>query len=336
MRCEKLSLTFMVGATPKTRTTLMAQISNGFGNKKSLTEQINDICKSSMKRRDKVNALIKLGIRENEVQFILPQEVHVRTPRQVFVYTFGVEIECVMPRERFEEVATGVNYHFEDYNHRDNREYFKFTSDSSICTTRGREGSPIECVSPVLDGTKTGFDKLATCCEALNAAGAYVNRTTGLHVHIGARNMTGKAYANVFKNYQKLERVIDTFMAYSRRGNNNTYCQSITDKDFTGCNTFEDIARVFTDRYYVNRYYKVNAAAYGAHGTIEFRQHQGTTDFAKIKNWVNFCAKLVAYSQENVIEREITSISDIPFLTKTEKAFFKSRQRELNREAEAA
>ncbi|MBR1732821.1 MAG: amidoligase family protein, partial [Alloprevotella sp.] len=87
-----------------------------------------------------------------------------------------------------------------------------------------------------------------------------------------------------------------------------------------------------------DRYHSVNPIAYSAHGTIEFRQHQGTTNFTKIKNWVSFLAKLVAYSTENVIENEITSIDEIPFLTATEKRYFNSRKAafEGNREREVA
>ena len=74
-----------------------------------------------------------------------------------------------------------------------------------------------------------------------------------------------------------------------------------------------------------NRYFKVNACSYSRHHTIEFRQHQGSTDFEKISNWVNFCAKLVAWSKKNVLSSEISSIDEIPFLTAKEKSFFKSR-----------
>ena len=315
---------------------------NGFENKKSLSEQMNDIINGKMSRSKKVQALVKLGIRENEVDFILPV-VH-REPSQRFVYTFGVEIECMLPREPFEIAAnaSGLRYSYESYNHRDTRDYFKITTDSSVDATRGREGEERECVSPVLDGNKNGFSKLELCCNALNAANAYVNKSTGLHVHIGAKSLTDEQYANVFKNYQKLEHVIDTFMAPSRRGDNNTYCKSIRDKHLDSCNSRQDIFTEFTEgnRYnrYVARYFKVNAAAYGTHGTIEFRQHQGTTDYTKIKNWVNFCAKLVAYSTEHVISRYVTSIDDIPFLTAAEKRYFNSRKAkfEAGTEREAA
>lgn len=298
-------------------------------NSKSLNEQINDVVNGKGSRRDKIQALIKLGIRENEVSVLLPVVPHVPQPR--FTFTFGVEIECVMPRERFLAVAgmNGLHYNFESYNHTDNREYFKFVTDGSLSRTNGREGDPIECVSPVLDGTRAGFDKLSLCCESLNAAGAYVNRSTGLHVHIGAENMSGDQYVNVFKNYRALQSIINTFMAPSRR--DNFYCAPLSEHDFSCCHSVEDVCREMHN----DRYHTVNPMSYGRHRTIEFRQHQGTTNFKKIKMWVTFVSKLVAYSMNNVIEN-CNSIDEIPFLNATEKSFFNRRKAEVNREREAA
>lgn len=206
-------------------------------------------------------------------------------------------------------------FRYEGYNHTDNNHYYKFVSDSSI-----RGENPIECVSPVLTG-KAGMKSLENCCKALNETGAQVNISTGLHVHIGAANLSDEAYINVFKNYQKLERVIDTFMARSRRANNSQWCRTLQGKNFTWCTTKSDIFDTMNG----DRYFKVNACSYARHQTIEFRQHQGSTDFEKISNWVNFCAKLVAWSKKNVLSSEVTSIDEIPFLTAKEKSFFKSR-----------
>lgn len=161
--------------------------------------------------------------------------------------------------------------------------------------------------------------------KSLNEANAQVNRSTGLHVHIGAQKLSDRAYVNVFANYQMLERVIDTFMANSRRVNNNGYCRSLQGKDFSFCTSKNDVYEVMDG----DRYYKVNACSYMRHKTIEFRQHQGSTDFEKISNWVNFCAKLVAWSKKNRLESEVASIDEIPFLTAKEKSFFKMRAEAL-------
>ena len=282
---------------------------------KSLNEEIQDIKTGKGSKTSKKEALIKLGLRKHEIDIILSD-----LPKQVterFKFTFGVEIECLVAASVMRECATrnAMPFQYEGYNHTDNNHYYKFVSDSSI-----RGENPIECVSPVLTG-REGMKSLENCCKALNEAGAQVNRSTGLHVHIGAQNLSDEAYVNVFKNYQKLERVIDTFMARSRRANNSQWCRTLQGKDFSWCTTKSDIY----DEMNGNRYFKVNACSYARHQTIEFRQHQGSTDFEKISNWVNFCAKLVAWSKKNVLSSEVTSIDEIPFLTKKEKSFFKSR-----------
>ena len=282
---------------------------------KSLNEEIQDIKTGKGSKASKKEALIKLGLRKHEIDIILSD-----LPKQVterFKFTFGVEIECLVASSVMRECATrnAMPFQYEGYNHTDNNHYYKFVSDSSI-----RGENPIECVSPVLTG-KVGMKSLENCCKALNEANAQVNVSTGLHVHIGAQNLSDEAYVNVFKNYQKLESVIDTFMARSRRENNSQWCRSLQGKDFSFCTSKNDVYDVMSG----NRYYKVNACSYSRHRTIEFRQHQGSTDFEKISNWVNFCAKLVAWSKKNVLQTEVTSIDEIPFLTVKEKSFFKQR-----------
>lgn len=285
-------------------------------NKKSLSEQVNEVRESMMSKDAKCKALIKLGFTPYEVEFVL------RDSQSKFGFTFGVEIECLMMRTRFVERANanGMAYQYQGYNHTDNRSYYKFVSDSSI-----HGDNPIECVSPILDGNDNGFESLKNCCNTLNQAGAKVNRSTGLHVHIGVSGMTDKWFVNIFKNYQILEQTIDTFMAPSRRRDYNGFCKSLVGFDFNfGCNTIADIQRRLN-----SRYFKVNPMSINRHGTIEFRQHQGSTDFEKISNWVRFCAKLVEWSAKNVLNYEVTSIDAIPFITESEKAFFKSRAEAL-------
>lgn len=282
---------------------------------KTLNEEIQDIKNMKGSKAAKKEAFIKLGLRKYEVELLLSELP--KTVREVHKFTFGVEIECLVAASLMRESATRneMPFQYEGYNHTDNNHYYKFVSDSSI-----RGENPIECVSPVLTG-KDGMKSLENCCKALNEAGAQVNISTGLHVHIGAANLSDEAYINVFKNYQKLERVIDTFMARSRRANNSQWCRTLQGRNFMWCTTKSDIFDAMNG----DRYFKVNACSYARHKTIEFRQHQGSTDFEKISNWVNFCAKLVAWSKKNVLSSEVTSIDEIPFLTKKEKSFFKSR-----------
>lgn len=295
---------------------------------KTLKKTIEEVMNTSSSLSTKRNNLKKIGCLNNtDIALIINAYVKDHPESKVkaesFAYTFGVEIETYnVERSRMYDSARtyGVNIEYQGYNHRDSLTVYKFVTDASISGENG-----IECVTPVLKGEKTGFDSLERCCTALNAAGAKVNKSTGLHVHIGCAAMTGEWYANVFKNYQKLEKAIDSFMAESRRGTNCRWAQSLQSCHLDNCHDFEDVH----DRLNGNRYHKVNPCSWSRHKTIEFRQHQGSTDFKKIQNWVKFCAKLVGWSKKNVLDHSITSVSEIPFLTDAEKRFFTERAAQL-------
>lgn len=224
---------------------------------KTLKEQVEEIKNMKGSRAAKKTAFVKLGLRKYEVELLMSEMP--KAIRETHKFTFGVEIECLVAANIMRECATRneMPFQYEGYNHVDNNHYYKFVSDSSI-----RGENPIECVSPVLAG-KAGMKSLETCCKALNEANAQVNISTGLHVHIGAANLSDEAYINVFKNYQKLERVIDTFMARSRRANNSQWCRTLQSKNFDLCMTKHDVLSVMNG----NRYFKVNACSYTRHQT---------------------------------------------------------------------
>ena len=205
----------------------------------------------------------------------------------------------------------------ERYNHDDNISYYKLVSD---CSIHGND--PVECVSPVLNGSQSGFDSLKACCDTLNECNAKVNKSTGLHIHVGGQ-ITRQQYCNTFLNYYYLESVIDTFMAPSRR--NNTYCKKLNDvisfNDLALANDQLDVLNVF----HRDRYYKINACSWNRHNTIEFRQHSGTTDYDKISHWARFCILLVHYSLNHRLTAPVRSIDDIEFLTDDDKTYFKQR-----------
>lgn len=287
---------------------------------KTLKEQVNEIKSANISRNAKKSALAKLGITAYEISIMLASEPTATMPRTSF--TFGVEIECNVIRGSIREAAevTGLSYEYEGYNHRDGHSYFKFTTDGSVTGF-----SPIECVSPVMQGAK-GKSDLKCAIDTLNRAGARVNKSCGLHVHIGAANLTHQQFANVFNNYYYLETLIDKFMAPSRRRDTNVYCRSIKDHSgLTRCESVSDVQCTLDN----DRYHKINPMAYNRHRTIEFRQHQGSTDYKKILNWVMFCGKLVEWSKKNRLAADVTSVDDLPFLTATEKKFFKARIAEL-------
>lgn len=257
---------------------------------------------------------------------------HVPTlEERLAAYTFGVEIECKTRLSHydlwraFQEAQITSHDDFSHYNHTNSESSFKIMSDGSVHNTATHFGN--EIVSPVLNN----FETLQSVCKVLNTtADAKVDTECGLHVHIGAADLSDAAYINVFVNYAKLEAAIDKFMPQSRR--ENFFCASLRNINFANATTKENTLQCFGRGEYRRdgrRYYRVNACAYHQHKTIEFRQHAGTTNFLKIKNWVNFCKKLVEFSKTTRLDHDITEIAAIPFLSDSEKRFFEHRAEQL-------
>ena len=202
--------------------------------------------------------------------------------------TFGVEIEFTStPRERVARLMQekGLKAEVEGYNHF-TKAHWKIITDSSC---------GFELVSPVLKG-KEGLNQLRLACEALNEAGAKVDKNCGLHVHHDINDLDVKQIANIYALYIKLEGTMDSLVPQSRRGNNNQYCESLykhSNPEYVlnrlkKIETIQDIYSI-----YPSRYVKLNIRSYVKYGTIEFRQHSGTTEFQKIYNWILLTQQMV-------------------------------------------
>lgn len=301
---------------------------------KTLNQNISDIMNSTKSLNSKVKDLKALGLTDWDITNIKVQYHDVitqttRTRVSPFAYTFGVEIECLCNRNSVERglIDTGVSYNWLGYYaHTNGNSTFDFKTDSSLSPDRNTTygNNPIEMVSPVLS-SEGGLSRLEKACGVLNATGAQVNKTCGLHVHISCADFTDDQFCNCFENYQKLETLIDSWMAPSRRGDTNTYCHTIRNYNFSRCTTPADVQRVMGN----DRYHKLNPMSWSSHHTVEFRQHHGTTNFTKISHWVKFCAALVGWSKTHVLDHYVTDINDVPFLTAAEKRYFKTRIEEL-------
>ena len=193
--------------------------------------------------------------------------------------TFGVELEILVPsRVNDLKVALseeGVNCRVLSRGTKDFTDW-KITTDGSIGATRGYYG--LEVVSPILCGQE-GFEDLEKVVSILNRLGCTINKSCGLHVHHGARDLTRKEKLDLFKTYRDNEHIIDSVLAPSRRGSNNRYCKSAVG--------LESHSRD-------DRYYKLNFLSYVKYGTVEFRQHQGTLNYGKIKNWIELGQAMIS------------------------------------------
>ena len=278
-------------------------------------------------KEDKIKRLqsdLKCSKYEANHYYQLVMHVEGNKPKEpTTAFTLGVEIECFginKMQVRSMLADKGITAFETGYDHNDQKKAYKLGHDGSIAGSQ-----PCEVVSPILHNLAS----LKKVCEVINACGAQVNRSCGMHIHVGAAKFTVEQWVRIIKNYAAIEGIIDSFMAQSRRGDNNHYCKSIKDcaERLQGVSDMGGIMAAF----YHDRYHKLNVMSYRNHKTIEFRQHQGTTDFTKIKAWAEFLVALIKHSMTNTEVITATTIDELPFLTAKQKAYFNDRKQQLNR-----
>ena len=228
-----------------------------------------------------VNALRRMNEREGGLN------IHPATAALDYTFTrkFGIEIEaynCSRERLARELREAGIEVMVESYNHT-TRPHWKLVTDGSL-----NGNDTFELVSPILVG-EAGLQELEKGCWVLDLCDVKVNGSCGLHVHIDAAGFSMETWRNLSLSYKHLEPVIDRFIPASRR--DNYYCRGlghVSDGMIRSARMVDELKGRIGDRYH-----KVDLEAYSRHKTIEFRQHSGTANSAKIANWVRFLAEFI-------------------------------------------
>lgn len=311
-----------------------------YAHNKKTAMNIEEILNSNLTKSDKMRRLFDEGKTRKEVALLLGvgygfvQNVYAKYNANrplsreggfVFSRSFGIELEIVHRNQRQLRDAIrsrGILCEIEGYNH-STRRYWKIVSDASV-------NGGYELVSPVLKG-QSGLDEVKAVCEALSEVGALINKSCGFHAHFGTDDFkeSVSVWRNLYINYATLEEDIDAFMPPSRR--RNTYCASLKVRGWRekmeNARTLVELEKAITKR---SRYFKLNSQSYWRHGTVEFRQHSGTIEFDKIRNWLLFCARLVELSKRERLgcggERTLAKLLDRGLA-----AFYKQRKQKFER-----
>ncbi len=205
-----------------------------------------------------------------------------------------------------------------------------FLSHSQICCDLNDPNClKMEIVSPVLQG-RAGLEKGFVFCgcffpffffflnsfkqiEAmmgiLSVLNVSVNESTGFHVHVGSNPFFSlEELKRICANFVKYENAFDSVCAESRRGVNNKYCKS--HQHMFGLQSNKNINDVILSRVKLNglldvmnrrddRYFKLNLQRVSEQSpTIEFRQHNGTGNFEKVRAWILLLLHFVKNSRE--------------------------------------
>lgn len=139
----------------------------------------------------------------------------------------------------------------------------------------------------LLFDSNRGFRPLKRLCKVLKKFGATVDHSCGLHVHLDHSKQDFEDAEFFAHNYDKFLPILSKFVAPSRL--DNQYCQlKVSEGDD-------------------DRYCAINLNAFDEHGTIEIRLHQGTTNFYKIRNWIELLIEIENQYSNTTIMKDIDS-----------------------------
>tara|TARA_B100001063_G_scaffold238481_1_gene260709 strand:+ start:2267 stop:3697 length:1431 start_codon:yes stop_codon:yes gene_type:complete len=205
-------------------------------------------------------------------------------------YTFGVELETC-----------------NDFNGYTGNLNLKAVDDGSI--------SGLEYVSGVLHGNK-GVHELKNICEHISDSGGLVDRSCGVHVHIGGAIFNRRFSIMLLRLSYAIQS--DVFKMFPSSRQDNSYCKflpsHVNEIDF---HNYKDKLGKFLTGYAINKDYNKKKYHPGGHynsqryswvnmtnystttgtNTVEFRPHGGTTDFDKIYNWLLVCMSMVRFTE---------------------------------------
>lgn len=158
----------------------------------------------------------------------------------------------------------------------------------------GYDGSELELRSPILQGER-GFDELRRVFDVIKSGGGFVTQSDGMHVHHDCPEFTEDSDAGhelrsrLVESWANNQNLIDSFVHESRW--NSWACSK----------TFNKVNGSLVERYkqdkQVGSYYgrgALNVDALWEHGTVEFRQHEGTLDFDMAEAWIKFGQAFIA------------------------------------------
>ena len=206
------------------------------------------------------------------------------------------------------------------------------------CGPDGTTGVDLEIAFPPLPYNQFSIDYIKSVIELTQRKGATVNRSCGMHVHIGNAKikddinlvtfagqciqsmqrhgnidvlklecleepMDAIAVKDIMNRYKDNQTIINGFFPPSRTNHN--MCKPIT-RTIVGDTIEELIANA------MGKYCVINLKPWTSKGTIEFRQASGTIELDKITHWIEFLLTLVAQTVDNRIE---TGSAPITFTT---------------------
>ena len=182
-------------------------------------------------------------------------------------------------------------------------------SDSSV--TGSGAGNGGEFVTPICK--YEDIETVQACVRALRKAGAKVDNTCGLHIHIGADKHNARSLKNLAFTFKAKEELIYKAAGAEDRMNNQ-YCRRIGDDLINNLKAhrimdMDKLADVWYTTYHAtygrnqhyneSRYHGLNYHSVWYHGTVEFRLFHATLHAGEIRAYINLCLAMSAQAINN-------------------------------------
>lgn len=175
-------------------------------------------------------------------------------------------------------------------------------SDSSIVTDGGEE---CEFVTPKCD--YSDMETVQECIRALRKAGAKVNSSCGIHVHVDGANHNAKSLKNLVFMFRAKEELIFKAVAPNRK--DNYYCKPIDDALVENIKKIKKLDAssmqsvwydTYADRfdssyhYHKSRYHALNLHSMWYRGTVEFRLFNSTLHAGEVRSYITLALAMSA------------------------------------------
>lgn len=207
-------------------------------------------------------------------------------------------------------------------------------SDGSIKAEKKRDGRyvfvndreyKVELVTPKL--TYEEIPKLQEAIRALRHAGAKVNNSCGLHIHIDAANHNRQSLKNLLSIMFSKEDILFKALRVNE-GRAREYCQKVREPMLEkarklSADETKDLTRLESiwyegrnganDHYDQTRYYALNLHSVFYRGTVEFRCFNATLHAGLAKAYVHLCLAMSAQAiaQRSAVMRRTVSDNEL-------------------------
>jgi len=229
--------------------------------------------------------------------------------------TFGIEIETIKQTRQtvakaIQKVVGGTVQHeglgYDAWTVKDSKgRTWRVVMDASLNADREHQA---EIVSPILKAEDIA--EMQEVVRAVRAAGAKVDTSCGIHIHIGADRFNPQAVTNLVKMVNKQEELIYAALAVapSRKA---AYAKPVDANFLRKIETrkparMDDLNVAWYGQlnrnpvhYDSSRYHGLNLHNIWYRGTIEFRLFNGTLHAGKIKAYIQFCLALATKAIES-------------------------------------